>query len=123
MRLWIPCALALALAAFVPVQSSRAAGVGHAAAHRAGLTRTSALAFVVIKGFAFNPASKTITHGTTVVWVNEDKVGHTVTADSGSFNSGVIMPGKFYVHTFSSAGTVSYHCAIHPFMKAKVIAT
>jgi plastocyanin len=29
--------------------------------------------------------------------------------------------GQTYTHTFSTAGTVGYHCSIHPFMTATII--
>ena len=34
---------------------------------------------VVIENFAYNPADMSVPAGTTVTWVNEDSVGHTVT--------------------------------------------
>lgn len=77
---------------------------------------------VSIKGFAFNPSSLTVSVGTTVTWTNDDSVAHTVTSDSGSeLTSAQIAPGQSYSHTFSTAGTFSYHCAIHPSMKAQVV--
>jgi len=75
---------------------------------------------VSIKNMAFSPASVNVTTGTTVTWVNNDAIAHTVTADNGSFDSGNIAPGNSFTHTFSSAGTVSYHCSIHPMMTGSV---
>ena len=62
-----------------------------------------------------------VTVGTTVVWTNNDPLPHTVTASDKSFNSGLIQPGKTYSHTFSKAGTFSYYCIPHPFMKGTVV--
>ncbi len=58
--------------------------------------------------------------GDAVTWTNDGKVasGHTVTGKG--FDSGVLPSGKSYSHTFSSPGTFSYVCQIHPFMKGKV---
>ena len=56
-----------------------------------------------------------------VTWTNNDATTHTVTADDGSFNSGNIAPGGKFSHTFSTAGTIAYHCSIHTSMKAKVV--
>ena len=77
-----------------------------------------------IQNFAFSPSSLTIKVGQTVTWTNKDAVPHTVTADDSSFNSGPIAPGASYTHTFTTAGTVMYHCAIHAFMAhAAVVVT
>src|SRR5436309_13653236 len=76
---------------------------------------------VSIKNFAFSNTSLSITSGATVTWTNNDATAHTVTADDGSFDSGNIAPGNSFTHTFSSMGTVNYHCTIHSMMKAAVI--
>ena len=76
---------------------------------------------VSIKNFAFSTTSLSVTAGTTVTWTNNDAAAHTVTADDGSFDSGNIAPGHSFAHTFSNMGTINYHCAIHPMMKAAVI--
>jgi plastocyanin len=55
-----------------------------------------------------------------VTWTNNDSIGHTVTADDGSFNSPV-DPGKTFSFTFTKAGTYTYHCSIHPTMKATIV--
>ncbi len=59
--------------------------------------------------------------GTTVVWTNTDPLAHTVTAVNKSFNSGLVQPGKTYRHTFNQAGTYSYFCMPHPFMKGVIV--
>jgi len=76
---------------------------------------------VSIKNFAFSNTSLSVTAGTTVTWTNNDATAHTVTADDESFDSGDIAPGNSFTHTFSSMGTVNYHCTIHPMMRAAVI--
>ena len=76
---------------------------------------------VSIKSYAFSVASLTVASGTTVTWTNNDPVTHTVTADDGSFDSGNLAPGATFSHKFSTAGTVNYHCNIHPGMKASVV--
>ena len=62
-----------------------------------------------------------VTVGTTIEWKNNDPLPHTVTAADKSFNSGLIQPGKTYRHTFTKAGTYSFHCVPHPFMKGVVV--
>jgi plastocyanin len=76
---------------------------------------------VFIQGMAFNPASITVTAGTTITWTNKDVIAHTVTSDSNVFDSGSVKSGGTFSFTFSTAGTYSYHCTIHPSMVASVI--
>jgi plastocyanin len=75
---------------------------------------------VSIKNFAFNPPNTTVSAGTTVTWVNNDQVPHTVTANDGAFDSGTLQPGQSYSFTFDKPGTYAYHCNIHPYMTATV---
>jgi plastocyanin len=84
-------------------------------------TNGSASGQVVIKNFAYNPASMTIEAGDTVTWTNDDGVTHTVTADNGEFDSGDLAPGKTFSFTFATAGTYPYHCSIHASMHGTVV--
>lgn len=72
---------------------------------------------------AFMPASLSIKAGQTVQWTFQDANPHTVTADDGSFSSpqSGLTGNATYRHTFATAGTFAYHCAIHPQMKATVV--
>jgi len=54
--------------------------------------------------------------GGSVTWVNNDNVTHTSTANNASWNSGSIAPGSQFTTTFATAGSYTYHCAIHPGM-------
>jgi plastocyanin len=51
--------------------------------------------------------------GTEVIWVNNDLTPHTVTADDGSFDSGVINANVVFSHRFQNKGIFRYHCEIH----------
>jgi plastocyanin len=75
---------------------------------------------VEIMNFMFMPGSLTVPVGTTVTWKFDDSTDHTVTADDNSFASSPMANGQTFTHTFSSAGTVAYHCSIHPFMKGTI---
>jgi uncharacterized membrane protein len=66
----------------------------------------------------FNPPQMIVQAGDTVEWKNEDIFSHTVTADDGSFDSGLIDPGHSWQTTFKTAQTLAYHCRPHPNMKA-----
>jgi plastocyanin len=74
---------------------------------------TAATKSVMIMDNTFSPASMTISVGTTVVWTNNGSMAHTVTSDSGLFDSGNMPAHATYSHTFSSAGTFPYHCTYH----------
>ena len=78
---------------------------------------------VEIKGFAFNPATITVTKGTTVKWTNNDNAPHTVTTTSApvDFDSGTKNKGDTFTQAFDTAGTYEYYCSIHPNMKATII--
>ncbi|OFW60316.1 MAG: hypothetical protein A2133_10000 [Actinobacteria bacterium RBG_16_64_13] len=75
---------------------------------------------VIIKDFAFAPATLTVPVGASVTWRNDDGFTHTVTADGGSFSSGILAPGATFSHTFNSAGTFPYHCGLHAFMSGTI---
>lgn len=76
---------------------------------------------VDIKGFAFSPAVLMIKKGDKVTWTNMDSAPHTATADDKSFDTGHLAPGDTKTLTFDKPGVYTYHCAVHPNMKAKII--
>jgi plastocyanin len=78
---------------------------------------------VKIQGFAFDPSSITIKAGTTVRWTNMDGVSHSVTDDSGAWDSGGLAQGDSFTRVFDTPGTFTYHCGVHPNMKATIIVT
>jgi len=78
---------------------------------------------VNIDGFAFAPATLTVSAGTTVTWTNHDEEPHTVAASDGSFHSPGMGTGATFTHTFSTAGTFDYVCSIHPMMHGTVVVT
>ena len=83
-------------------------------------TALAADASVAISGFAFAPASVSVSVGDSVTWTNGDGVGHTATADDASFDTGTIAGGGSDSVTFSAAGTFAYHCTIHPAMTGTI---
>lgn len=85
---------------------------------------------ITIKNFAFTPATMTIAHGTTVIWLNQDSPEHQIINDaSGSnaegaiFKSDPLTNGASYSFTFNIPGTYPYHCGIHPSMKGTIAVT
>ena len=87
----------------------------------AAATTTTVTNQVSIINLAFDPQSITVKVGDTVTWVNGDSTAHTVVADDGSFDSGDLAPGASFAFTFSAAGTVPYHCGVHPQMTGGVV--
>jgi plastocyanin len=87
--------------------------------------------------FQFSPGNTEISVGSTVTWTNNGQSTHTVTSDSGQWDSGSISApssgngtygggasaGGSYTRTFGQAGTFMYHCSIHPNMRASVTVT
>jgi len=78
---------------------------------------------IKIAGFAFDPASVTVKVGTTVRWTNQDSATHSVTSDTGVWDSGSIAQGETYTRMFDTIGTFAYHCGVHPSMKGTIIVT
>jgi plastocyanin/uncharacterized membrane protein YozB (DUF420 family) len=70
-------------------------------------------ATVILKDFVYSPRVLTVKKGTTVTFRNLDKVKHTVTSDSGFFDSGDMDTGQSFTHTFDQVGTFPYYCVFH----------
>jgi plastocyanin len=87
------------------------------------LTPAARQVSATIQNVAFSPDSITVARGSTVTWTNLDGMAHTVTADDGSWGSGTLGQGGTYSHVFTSPGSYTYHCAIHPFMTDTVMVT
>src|SRR5215213_4784076 len=68
----------------------------------------------------FDPPNAAVEPGSTITWTNNGDEPHTITADDGSFDSGMLNPGDSYTVAFDGQGTVTYHCAIHPEMMGSV---
>ncbi len=78
--------------------------------------------YVTIQGLTFGPQILAVNAGATVTWSNKDTVNHTVDSDAVRvFNSGNLPAGKSYSHTFTSPGTYTYHCSVHPGMTGTVV--
>lgn len=79
------------------------------------------VATVHIKDFAYKAPALKIRAGDTVLFVNDDGDAHTVTADDKSFDSGGMDTSDTWKHTFVKAGSFTYFCALHPYMKAVIV--
>ncbi|MEO7994358.1 MAG: plastocyanin/azurin family copper-binding protein [bacterium] len=101
------------------------AGVGPS---QAAPSREATTWQVSIVDFAFDPEILQVKVGDTVVWVNNDKAGHTVDSDRredeaiGPLDSDTLMPGDSYTYTFVDVGMNKYHCELHAdMMRGSVI--
>jgi plastocyanin len=84
---------------------------------------SSGIADIKIQNFAFDPPNITIKAGTKVQWTNLDGVTHSITSDTGLWDSGGIAQGDSYNRVFDTPGTYPYHCGIHPTMKGTITVT
>jgi plastocyanin len=76
-------------------------------------------ATVHMAGLTFAPATLAVARGTEVLFDNDDVAPHTVTADSGGgVDSGTLNPGSSFRLVVNEP--LSYHCDIHPSMKARI---
>jgi plastocyanin len=78
-------------------------------------------ALVHIGNFTFNQPVLAVKPGTTVTWVNDDDIPHTVVAQDKSFKSKVLDTGDRFSVTFAKPGQVAYFCSLHPHMTGKVV--
>jgi plastocyanin len=71
---------------------------------------------------SYTPSTLNMRVGQVVNWHNLDSIEHTATAD-GMFDSGKIA--AFSAHdnavTMTRAGTITYHCTIHPGMVGTIV--
>ena len=79
-------------------------------------------------GKGFSPNSVHTKVGDTVVWKNNDYDIHTVTEGremgeepEDGFESGVLKPSQVFDNTFANAGTIGYHCMLHPTMLGTIV--
>jgi len=69
---------------------------------------------------AFDPGRNDVLAGDRVTWTNGSVRKHTVTAVDASFNSGQLLGGEQFSHTFGAPGSYAYYCSLHPFMRGEV---
>ncbi len=65
---------------------------------------------------AYAPNPATISVGSTVTWVNNDRDFHTASSNTNVFESGNMPPGASFSFTFRQSGSFPYRCLIHPNM-------
>jgi plastocyanin len=76
---------------------------------------------VKIDNFTFGPQRVTVKAGTTVTWINEDDIPHTIAATGKAFRSKVLDTDDKYSFTFTTAGVFDYFCSLHPHMTGTIV--
>ena len=76
---------------------------------------------VNIDQFTFLPQRITVKAGTTVTWINEDDVPHTIASSSKVFKSKALDTADKFSFTFTTPGTYDYFCSLHPHMTGAVV--
>lgn len=77
---------------------------------------------VIIQAFQFMPANLVVKAGTTVTFINEDPVPHTVSPDANAQFTGLeVLDGQSTGSiTFDVPGVQHYHCNIHTSMTGTI---
>jgi plastocyanin len=76
---------------------------------------------VLIDQFTFTPQRFIVKVGTTVTWINEDDVPHTVASSSKLFKSKALDTGDKFLFTFTTPGAFQYFCSVHPYMTGAIV--
>ncbi|GHO99354.1 metal-binding protein [Reticulibacter mediterranei] len=121
---WLWCVLALTTAVLL----SLAACVGGTHTTPAGAAPAQTVSTVKIvevnDKYMFDPTTLTIKKGSQVLWTNMSDASHTVTSNTGAFQThGTLAEKQTFRFTFTTAGAFMYHCTVHPYMKATIIVT
>jgi uncharacterized membrane protein len=74
-----------------------------------------------MKAVSYRPPELSVQAGATIEFKNEDIFAHSVVADDGSFNSGLIQPGSSWTLKMPNKPVVTYHCGPHPNMRGKLV--
>ena len=103
-----------------PTTVAPGGGTGGTGGGTGGAGGTGTGTSVTMADFSFTPALLTVDQGATVTWTNSGLARHTVVADDGSFRSADVRSGQTFSKQFTTPGTYTYICDIHPEMKATI---
>ena len=74
-----------------------------------------------IDNFAFAPQRVVVKAGTTVIWINDDDIPHTVASSAKLFKSNALDTKDKFSFTFTTAGAYEYFCSLHPHMTGTIV--
>jgi plastocyanin len=78
-------------------------------------------ATVTIDNFTFEPQRLTVRAGTTVTWVNQDDIPHTLASNAKIFKSKALDTDDKFSFTFATPGVYDYFCSMHPHMTGTIV--
>ena len=76
---------------------------------------------VRIDNFAFAPQRMAVKVGTTVTWINDDDIPHTVASNTKLFRSSALDTKDKFSFTFTTPGAYEYFCSLHPHMTGAIV--
>jgi plastocyanin len=76
---------------------------------------------VKIDNFAFAPQRVVVKAGTTVIWINDDDIPHTVASSTKLFKSNALDTKDKFSFTFTTPGAYEYFCSLHPHMTGTIV--
>jgi|TARA_B100001964_G_C14206778_1_gene588528 plastocyanin len=95
-------------------------GLVHTATSQLNIIGTGQI-IIIIKDFWYYPNNLTIKAGSEVIWVNQDFVGHTATADNGEFDTNLLQQNQVSMAiVFDKVGVFPWFCVPHPQMVGAV---
>lgn len=85
-------------------------------------------ATVTYRTFQVTPDTLRVAMGSTVRWVNEDQIAHTVTGGTperrvAGWDATLATAGTSASRRFVRTGTFTYFCDRHPFMRGTIVVT
>jgi plastocyanin len=113
-----------------PASSSSGAGAstsGSSSSSSGGASASSgSVVDATMQNLAFQPTVIHAKVGQTIKWTNNDTAPHNVTPTGGpkfTASSTLNPGGGTFEAKMTAAGTITYVCTIHPFMKGTIIVT
>ena len=76
---------------------------------------------IIIDQFTFTPQRVTVKAGTTVAWINDDDIPHTVASSTKVFKSKALDTSDKFSFTFTTPGVYEYFCSLHPHMTGAIV--
>jgi plastocyanin len=76
---------------------------------------------VQIDNFTFAPQRVTVKSGTTVTWINDDDIPHTIASITRLFKSKALDTKDQFSFTFTTPGVYEYFCSLHPHMTGLIV--
>ena len=75
---------------------------------------------IVIEDNAYAPGNLQVPIGASVSWVNNDSALHDAKDDDGDWETENLRKDDQGAVVFDEPGVYSYHCSLHPSMKAQI---